>query len=106
MNNRRYTGTTAEVIDKLAADGYDVEWFGMYRVNKPLEETEISSCGYFTIYYLEGNTAYTVDHQGDKYLDYRALKKSVTTPCWYCGGCKTRFAELGDALAHRDRSDK
>lgn len=100
--SRRYVGTTGEVIEKLRSDGFDVDWY------KPaiqsVEAPAADKCGYFTIYYLEGQTAYTIDHDGSKYRDYRTLNKPVEHPCWYCSGCKTRFTTAADALAHRDGS--
>ena len=97
----QYVGTTEEVIEKLRADGFNVDWYKppTHSVEAPAAET----CGYFTVYYLEGPTAYTITHDGSKYLGYRALKKPVQNPCWYCAGCKRRFATATEALAHRDQ---
>jgi hypothetical protein len=48
--NRRYTGTPAEVIEKLRQDGYRVSW---YAKNKQTDRpVEAERCGYFTVYLL------------------------------------------------------
>jgi hypothetical protein len=99
-STRRYSGTTGEVIEKLRTDGFNVDWYKP--ATDSVEAPAADKCGYFTIYYLEGQTAYTITYDGSKYLDYRTLNKPVEHPCWYCSGCKARFTTTADALAHRD----
>jgi hypothetical protein len=99
---RRYTGTPAEVIEKLRAEGHNTDWYKP--TDRTVEAPKAEQCGYFTIYYLEAQTAYTINHDGSKYLQYRTLKQSAA-PCWYCAGCKTRFATVDEALAHRAKSE-
>jgi hypothetical protein len=101
--SQRYTGTPGEVIEKLRAEGHRTDWY--QPTTSAVEAPKADGCGYFTICYLEGQTAYTINHDGSKYREYRALKKPVE-PCWYCAGCKTRFATVEEALAHRDRKVK
>jgi hypothetical protein len=100
--SRRYVGTTGEVIEKLRSDGFNVDWY--QAATDSVEAPAAEKYGYFTIYYLEGQTAYTTTNDGSKYLDYRTLKKPVEHPCWYCSGCKARFTTATEALAHRDVS--
>jgi hypothetical protein len=100
MRGQRYAGTPGEVIERLRAEGHSTDWY--QPATPSVEAPHAETCGYFTIYYLEAQTAYTINHDGSKYLDYRTLKKTVDNSCWYCSGCKTRFPTATEALAHRD----
>jgi hypothetical protein len=94
----RYIGTADEVITKLREDGHDVSWWEK-RAKKPAPPAP-EKCGYFTMYILEGEAAYTLKSDGEKYEGVRKIKPEET-PCWYCAGCKARFYEKSDAMKHR-----
>jgi hypothetical protein len=98
--NRRYIGSTDEVIEKLREDGQDVSWYAKYKQTDRLMEAE--KCGYFTVYLLEGDWAYTIDSTGEKYLEYRKLTKPEPKPCYFCSACKERISDRELALAHRN----
>jgi hypothetical protein len=93
-------GSTDEVIQKLREDGHDVSWYTAHKkTDRPMEAEK---CGYFTVYLLEGDWAYTVDAEGNKYLEYRKLPKAEIKPCYYCSACKERISDRELALAHRN----
>lgn len=105
----RYKGPIDEVVAKLKADGVNMDWYGKYRQSKQIPMTH-EKCGYFTLYWLEGDKAYTLtaateDDPGSKYSEVRKLKKSEPTPCWYCGACKQRIYKPEIARAHRKISE-
>lgn len=98
---KRYTGTPDEVIDRLREDGHDTTWYRKHAEDRPMTT---DTCGYFTIYLLEGEWAYTIDSRGEKYQQYRKLKTPEAESTYYCSGCKTRYAEWDKANEHRNNN--
>ncbi len=97
----RYVGTTEEVLEILAADGFPTQWYTKHR--HTLEEEAPTKCGFTTVYLLEGNWAYTLSWDGEKYLDYKKLPKPVSAPVYYCQVCKARMTKE-EAQQHRNQT--
>lgn len=103
---KRYNGESPDVLQQLRSDGYDTTWYTKATDRPEAKVKPQDKCGYFTVFYLEADTAYTINNDGSKYLKYRTLRRSEAKPCWYCEACKTRFDEWDQANEHRNGKAK
>src|SRR5262245_54550331 len=87
--NPVYVGDSATVLTKLRERGHDVSWYARYKPEgKPTAPTK---CGYFTVYLLENEWAWTIDDNGNKYKQYRKLRQPVPAPIYGCSVCSARM---------------
>lgn len=92
------------LIDQLKLQGKDVSWY--YKAKKKQQPKEAkkweksSSCGFLSPYLLEGDHAYTVDAEGEKYKPYKKLKQHQAKALYYCDCCQQKFVTWAQAQRH------
>lgn len=87
-------------VESLRSKGVNMSWYG--KISKEASFDKGLECGYFTIYLIEGDVVFTVDHQGARCLEFKKLKKPVEVACWYCSGCKVKYLGWEEAKEHRE----
>jgi hypothetical protein len=68
------------------------------RLTGPLETATV--CSWFTIFLLDGDSAWTKNQDGTKYQQWRMLKATVMKPVYYCSRCRQRWSKFDKALSH------
>lgn len=88
-----------KVIEQLEQKGYDTSW---YHKNKRTQQVVAApkSCGRLSIYLLKKDNSYTVNSDGSAFRVWRPLKQPVTTPEYFCSGCKKRWLTWEEATGH------
>lgn len=102
IKSDKYKGTTPEVIEKLANDGYDTTW---YSKAKRLPDARLKTgteCSFFTVYIADGEWVYTKNTgTGTKYQQYRKLTKNFAAKeTWFCEICKGKWPSWSEAEQH------
>lgn len=87
------------IVKRLKEQGHDVSW---YEAKAPRAKDHIADaqgCNLISRYLLEGDFAYTVNHDGTPYMKYKQLK-APSDKQYYCAGCKTKFDTWADIQEH------
>lgn len=88
------------IIEELREQGHDVSWYDNAAPKHELPQEQPKQCSILTRYLLEKDTAYTVNHDGSKYLDYKKLSKPVNRVTYYCSACRVKFDSFDKLNTH------